>query len=753
MDELSRLLSDRRHSTKEQSTFRPLRFDAADPGDREKLTALVQGGQVLSIRDTIVEQLGELIEIETPDRKWPAADLDRAARERLAGLGLDRYGTWFFYPWLRTLVHLLPEAEFRAVRTSRNRNKITVAEQDRLRQLRIGVLGLSVGQATAVVLAMEEIGGDLVLADFDRLSLSNMNRLRAGVHDIGEEKTVLTARQILELNPYASVTTYPEGLNDENLGRFLDSPRPLDVLVEECDDLFMKVKVREAARRRGIPVLMETSDRGMLDIERFDREPDRPLLHGVVGELSADRLRGLTAYEKVPVILGLLGDGISPRLAASLVEVESSLKTWPQLASAVALGSGVCVDAVRRVALGELTRSGRFYVDPATIVADGRGHPTAPPSPGGVAPEAQRPLAVPPLRPVSALGREEIRALVAHASLAPSGGNCQPWRFRWDGRALHCLVDQERAVFDANASFLALGAAVENLWLAAEQLGMPAEVTAFPRGPGDHVASVRFTPGLTRRPDPLFSQITLRVTNRRDGQRQPVPGADLEALGRAAAERGGELRVATSSSDLDAIAQVLAVGDRLRYLCPRLHHELVREIRWSPDEVVRTRDGVDIETLELTPTDRAGLRLTSDWKVMRLVGELGGGKALEKGSRRSIAGASAVGLLTVPGDTPLAFFNAGRATQRIWLEAGSRGYAVQPVTAVTYLFASTERGDPKGLDASAVEELRQIRRIFREVFPVPPGWSEPMLFRLARAEPPTARALRRPVDEILTFDG
>ena len=40
-----------------------------------------------------------------------------------------------------------------------------------------------------------------------------------------------------------------------------------------------------------------------------------------------------------PVVMRILGGGsISPRMAASLVDVESTLKTWPQLASGVALG-------------------------------------------------------------------------------------------------------------------------------------------------------------------------------------------------------------------------------------------------------------------------------------------------------------------------------------------------------------------------------------------------------------------------------
>jgi tRNA A37 threonylcarbamoyladenosine dehydratase len=49
---------------------------------------------------------------------------------------------------------------------------------------RIGVVGLSVGQSVALTLALERSFGELRLADFDRLDLSNLNRIRAGVHDL-----------------------------------------------------------------------------------------------------------------------------------------------------------------------------------------------------------------------------------------------------------------------------------------------------------------------------------------------------------------------------------------------------------------------------------------------------------------------------------------------------------------------------------------------------------------------------------------
>src|SRR5262249_32643522 len=156
---------------------------------------------------------------------------------------------------------------------------------------RIGIVGLSVGQSVALTMALEGVGGAFRLADFDTLGLSNLNRLRAGVHDLGINKAILAARQLFELDPYLDVQIFPEGITDANLEAFFTVGGPLDLLVEECDDLYAKVRLREEARRRRIPVVMDTSDRGMIDVERFDREPGRPLFHALAGPIRADQLK------------------------------------------------------------------------------------------------------------------------------------------------------------------------------------------------------------------------------------------------------------------------------------------------------------------------------------------------------------------------------------------------------------------------------------------------------------------------------
>ena len=116
----------------------------------------------------------------------------------------------------------------------RRAGRIAPAKRAALATKRIGVVGLSVGQSVAVVLSLERSFGELRLADFDTLDLSNLNRLRAGVHDIGVPKVMVTAREIAEIDPYLHVECFFDGITEANLDDFLSSPAPLDLLVEDA---------------------------------------------------------------------------------------------------------------------------------------------------------------------------------------------------------------------------------------------------------------------------------------------------------------------------------------------------------------------------------------------------------------------------------------------------------------------------------------------------------------------------------------
>ncbi|MGC4993482.1 ThiF family adenylyltransferase [Nocardia salmonicida] len=320
-----------------------------------------------AVHDTIEDQLDELIRCEEPAVAHSTGSLAAARRRICGGTALWQWGTWVFYPWNGRLVHVLPREGFQRVRTDRNRNKIDRAQQRDLRERRIGVVGLSVGNSAAVTLAMEGVGGSFRLADFDNVGLSNLNRLRAGVGDLGVSKAVLAARQMFEIDPYLDIEVFTDGLTEESIGPFFDGvggTRPLDLAVEECDTVWAKVAVREYARRRAVPVLMDTNDRGLLDVERFDREPHRPLFHGRTGGSTSADVARMNRGERLSFLLAVVDEPrLSPAMRDAVGEIGRSLSSWPQLASGVMLGGALVADTARRILLGELIPSGRTYVD------------------------------------------------------------------------------------------------------------------------------------------------------------------------------------------------------------------------------------------------------------------------------------------------------------------------------------------------------------------------------------------------------
>lgn len=352
----------------EPTSFSPIFFRIKNREEADAFNLAVSDPD-LQILDTLQRQLKELLITRNPSVSLSEEEMASAVTSHLNGLGIHEYGVWVLYPWCKRLVHILDEQEFAELRTSRNKYKITAAEQATLGEKRVGIVGLSVGSAIAITMAMERSFGSLVLADFDTLDLSNLNRLRARISDIGLNKAVLVAREIAEMDPFLKVEVLEEGVTDQNLEAFLTEKGGLDLLIDECDSLEYKLKLRLAAKKHRVPVVMETSDRGMLDIERFDLNADLPLFHGRIAGFDLSNPGAIPPEMRMQLLMAIVGfNEVSERLRTSYLEIGKSLKTWPQLASAVMMGGGTTAEIARRILLGEQVSSGRFYVDMNAIV-------------------------------------------------------------------------------------------------------------------------------------------------------------------------------------------------------------------------------------------------------------------------------------------------------------------------------------------------------------------------------------------------
>lgn len=346
------LLNSRTTASKGSSAIsNPVFFRLKIEKDQTKLKELLTNNCDIVVFDEILGQVQELVKSKNPKTIYSKSDLTNAAKDHIGNVPYEQYGVWVYYPWAKRLVHILDEEEFVFVRTSRNQYKITPEEKEILSKKIIGVIGLSVGQSVSVTLAMERVCGELRLADFDILELTNLNRIRTGVHNLGIAKVYSVAREIAEIDPFIRVKCFAEGLTEQNMDDFFTADGKLDLLVEESDGFDIKVLCRYKARELRVPVIMEASDKCMIDVERFDLEPNRSILHGLLDHLDIDTLKKLkTNEEKIPYMLDILGlDTASLRLKASMLEIEQTVNTWPQLASAVTMGGGITADISRRI--------------------------------------------------------------------------------------------------------------------------------------------------------------------------------------------------------------------------------------------------------------------------------------------------------------------------------------------------------------------------------------------------------------------
>lgn len=706
-------------------------FDvSADPGANAHSARILHGDDP---RDaTTLDRLRSDSRIEFLDRTMEFRSALQELRPAPGPGVLDEPMCWAYYPWRRAVVAVPGPRAYARLRLDRNRNMITSAEQQRLARLRVGVVGLSVGHAIAHTLAAEGVCGRLRLADFDELELSNLNRVPATVFDIGVNKAVVTARRIAELDPHLPVEVLPAGVTPETLGEFLDG---LDVVVEECDSLDVKVAVREAARARGIPVVMASSDRGLIDVERYDIDPRRPILHGLLGEVSAADLAGLSSTDKVPHVLRIVDAArLSDRGAASLVEVGRTLSTWPQLAGDVVVGAAAVTEAIRRIGLGEQLGSGRVRIDVAAALGE-LGEP----------PQLPVNVTAVPVDAGDTATQPSVGAVVAAAAQrAPSGGNMQPWHIEAQNDSVTiALAPKYTSTMDVGyrGSAVAIGAAAYNARVAAAAHAALGPVTVVEDGGESPLrATVTLGTGSDEALAALYRPMLDRETNRHRGTPTPLDEATVAALQAAAHAEGATLRLLTTRADIERAVTILAATDRIRYLEPRLHAEMISELRWPQDD---NSDGLDLRGLELAPSDLATLDILRRSDVMARLAEWDAGEALGRDVTERVRSSSALAVVTVAGHTLSDYARGGAAVEAVWVTAGQHGLGVQPVSPV-FLYAHDDE-DLAELAVEHVPALRELQRQFRDLTATEPEESQALVLRFSYAPAPSVRSRRRPI--------
>ncbi len=272
--------------------------------------------------------------------------------------------------------------------------------------------------------------------------------------------------------------------------------------------------------------------------------------------------------------------------------------------------------------------------------------------------------------------RPELADLVRYATLAPSGHNTQPWRFRLGEGRIDILPDPSRRTPvvdpDDHHLFVSLGSAAETLALAGEARGRPGEITFDPSDLGG--LTYRFGEGAPVA-STLFDAIPRRQSTRADYDGRSVSTGDLRRLATAARTPGIDLVLLTDRPALQRVRDLVVQGNSAQLADPAFVRELKSWIRFNPDQAIETGDGLFSVT--------SGSPSLPSWLGPRMFDATFRAEAENDKYARQIASSAGVAVFVGEREDRAHWTQVGRSSQRFALQATALGlkmaYINQPV--------------------------------------------------------------------------
>jgi len=170
-----------------------------------------------------------------------------------------------------------------------------------------------------------------------------------------------------------------------------------------------------------------------------------------------------------------------------------------------------------------------------------------------------------------------LRELIRFTTLAPSGHNTQPWRFRLGEQRFEIVPDYSRRTPivdpDDHHLFTSLGCAAETFTIASGALGCASEVS-FDAANGDTVVVSLGVAGASN--SPLFEAITRRQSTRTDYDGLPLSVSELKQLAASAVIPGVDLLLITDRVQIGRVRDLIISANSVQLADPAFISELKR---------------------------------------------------------------------------------------------------------------------------------------------------------------------------------
>ena len=351
---------------------------------------------------------------------------------------------------------------------------------------------------------------------------------------------------------------------------------------------------------------------------------------------------------------------------------------------------------------------------------------------------------------------EDFHPILEKGILAPSADNLQPWKFKLGQDQMDVFLDSDRIKNFCDEGYLvpylSAGAVIENMRVAATHSGYRLSTAYFPnRNDPLWVATLQFR-SANPESHPHYAALTQRVTNRKfytlwKKVDDPIY-SKLEHL--VSPERGFKLVwIKKKHPSFRKLSPLLGAADQLRFENERLHQELIETLRFNEKEVQKTKDGLDLKTLESGIGGELIFKLARSWKRLNLLNALGMSSLFNFYTQAQLFTSQAVGLIMAPSYKPLDYVVGGELMEKIWHELTLNHLAIQPMEALPIFILNLRLTEGRNFGEKQRKKLEELKRDFLSLFGISETNGLILLFRLGYAKRPKTHSLRRPRESFL----
>ncbi|MCB0357002.1 MAG: hypothetical protein KDD40_08350 [Bdellovibrionales bacterium] len=353
----------------------------------------------------------------------------------------------------------------------------------------------------------------------------------------------------------------------------------------------------------------------------------------------------------------------------------------------------------------------------------------------------------------SLIQTEEIEFIVQMAQTYPSGDNCQPLEFFWDGHSLKVELIEKRGQHAFNNNYhtdtISMGAALKAIEIAAGAISLTA-LAEFKK-----IKKPSLTISFKRRErplKPLLNTLQKRATDRRIYQAEQK-NTQVPQILKLIANKYPLINFYWLEQLDTELKKYLTEVEGYMWEHKDFFADFAQWLRLSRNELNRTNDGMSLESIGLSRKEAPIFWLFKKFPALvPLFWNLGLKFQVRKMAHSQWLSSSGFYLLTVKNNTPQANFEIGQCGMDLWLQLTQLNYGVQPLTLAALSIYDMEMGYANPNINEKFKSIYQkgahtLRNSFNVIAEEVPCW----LFRTGPSPnfPDKMRCPRKPMSEVL----